>query len=73
MKMSQLVGPMTGLALALALALVPGVPPTARADDAAPEKEATTIQWVDGWANGMAASKKSGKLMFVYIGRHSPN
>ena len=30
------------------------------------------IQWVDGWAAGKAEAAKSGKLIFLYFGRHTP-
>ena len=31
-----------------------------------------TVRWVDGWKKGVAAAKKKGKPMLVYVGRHSP-
>ena len=56
----------------LALALAIGTPTVSHADDDAATETASSIQWVDGWSNGLAAAKKSGKLMFVYVGRKSP-
>ena len=37
-----------------------------------PAAETKTIQWIDGFAAATAAAKKSGKIMFVYFGRHHP-
>lgn len=62
-------------AAALVLAQT-AAPVAARGEDAPPAPkpaaEARTIQWTEGWADGRAAAKKSGKLMLVYVHRTSP-
>ncbi len=63
MKFGTVAGALAALALAVAIV------PSARADEA---KEAQPIQFVDGWEAGKAVAAKSGKLMFVYVGRKSP-
>ena len=64
MKFGTMAGALAALALAIAAV------PSALADET---KEASQpIQFVDGWEAGKAVAAKSGKLMFVYVGRKSP-
>jgi ABC-type glycerol-3-phosphate transport system substrate-binding protein len=67
MRKSLLAIPLMGIALAFAPASA------VHADDTTDAAEATTIQWTQGWQNGVAEARKTGKLMFVYLGRTSPN
>ena len=43
----------------------------ARADETT-APEAKPVQWIDGWAAGREAARKSGKLMLVYVHRNVP-
>lgn len=57
---------------ALAAALFVGLcsASAARAED--PPAGVAGIRWVDGFVAGAESARASGKLLFVYVGRHHP-
>jgi hypothetical protein len=58
-----------GLILAL---LASSAAPARAEDDPDTAPDAAGITFVDGWAAGKAQAKASGKLVFLYFGRHTP-